>query len=430
MIIRIVQASDREATDDTTERPIDTADDRARLARAAARITGLETLIVGWRAGDGERLPGGSAGPSVVVFAWLDVASMLVAMRADESTFLRERLGLDIAIDGAETYEVMSRTFGSLPTPSSILRVVTLRARSAGATVMFERLRANQERLTHLGLIGSHVARRVVPDGVEAIVVGVWRDQEAVDQATDGRPDRAAFAADIEQWIESVTVDSYRAIEIAPRLPMGAGPPILILDGDGRVVDLTPAAAAALGRTQEALLGLLIEELAAADDTAMDGHDSSGWSGLLSDDGSGDTTGQAAWPLQFGGHVLIHWRLRRDVPIVGRHTMLIRRRHEPDMTAADVDAAVAEAFRSASPGCPQTLRRASGDVLQVRLDLRHGPKCPFEIVVDRLERSVLDAGHLVGPVGMRLRVWSELRRRSSWPTISASSGPRARRWPT
>ena len=83
----------------------------------------------------------------------------------------------------------MSRTFGSLPTPRSILRVVAMSARASAEAALFEHLRDIQHRLTEQGLIASHVARRVAPDGIEAIVVGVWSDHAAI-EARDQRADR------------------------------------------------------------------------------------------------------------------------------------------------------------------------------------------------------------------------------------------------
>src|SRR5919108_4811957 len=67
---------------------------RGRFARAAARVNGLETLVLGWHT---PRTDGGSAdAPSVVMIAWRDVESMLNASARDEARFLRDRLGLSM----------------------------------------------------------------------------------------------------------------------------------------------------------------------------------------------------------------------------------------------------------------------------------------------------------------------------------------------
>jgi PAS domain-containing protein len=315
-------------------------DDRTRLARAAARINGLETLILGWRRrGEPALEAGETEGASVVVLVWLDAESMLAAAY-DEATFLRDRLGITIDIERADTYEVVNRTFGSLPTPTAVLRILTLRARATGEATLFERLRDIQTRLTAHGLIASHIARRVGRAGIEALVVSVWSDDAAIEAATTGRTDRPAYAEELEPWIDSVTIDVYEAMEIAPKLPMSSGPPILILDGSRRIVDLTPAAAAVLGQTQDEAVGMSIEALAGPGNEAA----SERWLRSREDGDAADEVGDAAWPLSPGGQVMIRWRLRRDVPVPGRHTVLVRRRHEPEPTSEALDAALIEAF--------------------------------------------------------------------------------------
>jgi len=309
-----------------------------RLARAASRVNGLETLVVGWRAGD----PGESAfKPAVVVTAWRDAELMLAAIGHDETGFLRERLGLAAETDGGESYEVVSRTFGSLPAPTSVLRIVTMAARASAEAGLFERLRDIQRWLTDHGLIASHVARRIVPSGIEILVVGVWIDHTAIDLATLGNPDRPVFVDEIGPLIESSAVETYDALEIAPRLPMSSGPPILVLDGSRRVVDLTPSAAAMLGRTQDEALGMLVEDIAAPGDRDA----SLQWSRLLHDVRSSDrAAGEAAWVVPSGGDVMIRWLLRRDAPVRGRHTILVRRRQDAEPTISELEAALAEAF--------------------------------------------------------------------------------------
>ncbi|MFL5715837.1 MAG: hypothetical protein ACJ769_14370 [Chloroflexota bacterium] len=327
MLIRIVHGR-RDRTGDSGDGDDRRTLDRDRLTRAATRIAGLETLIVGWREDDF------GSGPDVAVLSWLDVASMVNATGADDAAFLRDRLGLDMTIADADSYELMSRTFGSLPTPTSILRIITMAARPSAEADLFERLRDIQERLTGLGLVASQVARRVSHHGIEAIVVGLWRDEVAVVEATAGQAGRPAFGDEFEQWVESVAVSTYQAVEIAPRLPMASGPPLLLLDDGGRVVDLTPSAAAALGRTQDEAVGLVVAQL-------MDDPDI--WGDTPGDEVSQDAAGRSGSPLEFGS-VRVHWRLRRDVPVEHRHVLLVRREHETEITADDIDAAVADAF--------------------------------------------------------------------------------------
>jgi PAS domain-containing protein len=180
-----------------------------------------------------------------------------------------------------------------------------------------------------------------VPTGIEVVVVGVWIDRKAIEVATLGQPDRPVFVDELEPWIETSSIETYDALEIAPRLPMTSGPPILVLDGARRVVDLTPAAAAVLGRTQVEALGMLVEDIAAPDDRDGALH----WS-LLIHDVRGETQafGESAWTVPSGGDVMIRWVLRRDAPVRGRHTILVRRRQDPEPTVPELDAALADAF--------------------------------------------------------------------------------------
>jgi PAS domain-containing protein len=216
---------------------------------------------------------------------------------------------------------------------------MTAHARAEAA--LFERLREIQRWLTDHGLIASHVARRIVPAGIEVLVVGVWIDRKAIDLATLGRPDRPVFPDEIDPLIESADVEMYDALEIAPRLPLSSGPPILILDGSRRVVDLTPSAAAMLGRTQDEALGMLVEDIAATGD--LDGAFQ--WTRLIHDArADGQAAGEAAWSVPSGGHVMIRWLLRRDAPVRGRHTILVRRRQDHPPTVAELESALLEAF--------------------------------------------------------------------------------------
>ena len=289
--------------------------------------------MVGWEASEARA---SSVAPQAVVTAWRDAEAMLGATR-DDDAFLRDRLGLSVVTDRVESYEVMSRTFGSLPTPTSVLRILTMTASARAESTLFERLREVQRRLTDHGLIASHIGRRVTDEGIEVLVIGVWVDRAAVEVVTGGRLDRSAFSDEIDPWIETVTAKTYDALEIAPRLPMASGPPILVLDGLRRVVDLTPAGAAAIGRTQDEAIGSFVEDLAAPDNRQAGNQ----WSHWLEER---EAAGETAWAVPSGGHVMVRWRLRRDAPVHGRHALLIRRRHEPEPTSEQMDAALAEAF--------------------------------------------------------------------------------------
>ena len=132
-----------------------------------------------------------------------------------------------------------------------------------GEAEFFDRLRTIQQRFSEQGLIASHIGRRVGPDGIDALVLGVWRDRATIEAAT-GRVDAPTYLDDIRPWIDDVADRDLRRARDRTRLPMSSGPPIMILDESRRVVDLTPAAAAMLGRTQDEAAGVLVEDLGRA----------------------------------------------------------------------------------------------------------------------------------------------------------------------
>src|SRR4051812_4768455 len=227
MLLRIVHATDPRPADvsagEAVARATLTPDlDRDRLSRTAARIKGLETLILGWPPNE-SGVPAGC--PSVIVLSWVDVSSMLTAAGANDDAFLRDRLGLDVVVTGAESFELTSRTFGALPATSSLLRILSLRVRSPGDAELFDRLRNVQERLTGLGLVASQVARRVTPEGIEAVVVGLWRGQGAVGGGAGGGAGRPAVARGNEPRVEGAAGTPYRAVRVAPHPPTGPGRP-------------------------------------------------------------------------------------------------------------------------------------------------------------------------------------------------------------
>jgi PAS domain-containing protein len=142
--------------------------------------------------------------------------------------------------------------------------------------------------------------------------------------------------------MDGLNVRTYEGIEIAPRLPAPDGPPIFVFDDELRIVDVTPAAAARLGRPAEELVGMALRELSVSGPAIVDER-----FGTLQRDGS--ASGDSAWLVPDAGRVFIRFVARRDVPVPGRHVALVRRRHEPPPALAELDAAVAEAFPAEAP---------------------------------------------------------------------------------
>jgi PAS domain-containing protein len=309
---------------------------RGRLARAARDVAGLESLIVGARHATGRiEAPIEAA----IVTVWREVSLMTRATELDEQgRFLAQRLRLPIEVDAAVHYEIVGRTFAALPPDAAAyLRILTVRSRPNEEARLVETLRDQQPRLVDLGLVASHLGRRVLGKEVEAVTVGVWPDRTTIRRATGGRPERPLFESDLADWIDRTHLETYDGIEIAPRLPVVSGPPIYVIDEDLRIVDITAAAAAAIGWPLDDLVGRSVLEISLAD-PAVRGEP---WRRLLD---QGRVEGEGPWLVPDQGAVFIRYIAERDVPITGRHTILVHRWHEPAPTIGDLEQALVEAF--------------------------------------------------------------------------------------
>jgi PAS domain-containing protein len=312
---------------------------RGQLARAARGVAGLDSLIVGARAALLAREHGDVPVEAAIVTVWRDVDAMSRATSvAEQDRFLGDRLRLPVVIDRALHYEIVGRTFAALPPETTAyLRIVTVRARPHEEARLMQTLRDREPRLVDLGLVASHLGRRVVGAECEAVTVGVWPDRSTIRAATGGGPERPLFAQELSHWADTLHLETYDGIEIAPRLPAASGPPIFVMDDDLRIVDVTATAAAALGREAVDLVGRTLGELTPADPDAF----ARTREALLL---HGSVESEVTWHVPDAGEVFLRYVARKDEPIPGRHTVLVHRRNEPVPTAADLDAALDAAF--------------------------------------------------------------------------------------
>jgi PAS domain-containing protein len=256
----------------------------------------------------------------------------------EQDRFLGTRLRLPLELDEAVHYEIVGRTFAALPPETAAyLRLLTVRARPNEEARLIETLRDQQPRFVELGLVASHLGRRVIGRECEAVTVGVWPDRATIRRATGGRPERPLYAQDLADWADRINLETYDGIEIAPRLPVASGPPIYVIDEDLRIVDITAAAAAAIGWATEDLVGRSVLDFTLGDPETREEP----WQALLQE---GRVSGEGPWLVPDSGAVFIHFIAERDVPIVGRHTVLVHRWHEPVPTVEDLEAALREAF--------------------------------------------------------------------------------------
>jgi PAS domain-containing protein len=310
-------------------------DVRGRLARAARNVPGLESLIVGAR----RATTGDATVEAAIVTVWTDVSLMARATGvAEQDRFLGARLHLPLQVDDAPHYELVGRTFAALPPEeAAYLRILSVRSRPNEEARLIETLRDQQRRFVDLGLVASHLGRRVIGRECEAVTVGVWPDRATIRRATSGGPERPLFERDLADWLDRFHLETYDGIEIAPRLPASTGPQILIIDEDLRIVDITASAAATIGWPAEDLVGRSVPEISLEDAQRR----AVPWEELLHD---GWVSGEASWLVPDSGAVFLRYIAKRDVPIVGRHTVLVHHWHEPAPTADDLEAAVEQAF--------------------------------------------------------------------------------------
>lgn len=322
---------------------------RDRLARAAAGVPGLESLVIAARSATARDDESASVPiEAVIVTVWRDQTAMSRAVEFDEPRFITSRLDLPMAASSANHYDVVGRTFAALPPESTAyLRILSVRAGPADEARLVGTLQAQQPRLVDLGIVASHVGRRSLRDGaMEAVHVSVWPDRATLYSATHGVLEQPLFASELAPWRAAARVEMYDAIEIAPRLPRASGPPLVILDEDRRIVDLTATAAAVLGVPPGDLVGLRLDDLAQADDAGLPQV----WQGLLA---TGGATGSWAWAVPAIGAVMVNFAAGRDRPVPGRHALVVRRRHDPAPSPSDLEAALAEAF-------PRTVAHTGG----------------------------------------------------------------------
>jgi len=177
----------------------------------------------------------------------------------------------------------------------------------------------------------------VLGKDVEAVTVGVWPDRASIRKATGGRPERPLYEKDLVDWIDRSHLETYDGIEIAPRLPVASGPPIYVIDEDLRIVDVTAAAALTIGWPLDDLVGRSVLDLSLADPQVREAP----WRELIE---TGRVSGEGRWLVPDKGAVFIRYIAERDVPIVGRHTVLVHRWHEAAPSLGDLEQALVEAF--------------------------------------------------------------------------------------
>lgn len=192
---------------------------------------------------------------------WVDFPALLAEMGSDltDPPWLHG-IRQHLEFIAADHYEVVGAELrGLIPLTGGVLRIVGGELKAHSDSVYFDQAREAQQRLLDSGvIIATHIGRRVTGAQTEAIVVGVWRDRQAL---TEG--DGPSGAGLLEEWQESFAaweITDYDAlVQVPPR--DRAAPALLLADDDRHYVFATPTAASLLGTSVARLLGSRIEDV-------------------------------------------------------------------------------------------------------------------------------------------------------------------------
>lgn len=298
------------------------------VARALA-LPGLLSFQPGMR-------PAGDGIDVVLVSTWDDFAS-IASLDRNLDLPLSLPGGAEFIRDGASThYELVAGSLRSMPLDGARLRVLHGMLSPNREAAFFEWTRDQRDRLFDDGLLlGAHLGRRMLGTGAEAVFVGIWRDEEAIDALTGGEHDRPVALGEetLDFFEEPPAIEEYEALTLAPRA--ATAPALLLADDDHRYLYATPAAARLAGRSVAALTSLRVEDLVPPD---LAESVSSMWSTLMAT-GSGD--GPFVLLAPDGSRREIRYRARANTPWPGSHTWLLAEIGTGGET--DLDEALADA---------------------------------------------------------------------------------------
>jgi PAS domain-containing protein len=199
----------------------------------------------------------------ITISAWTDFDAVvrIAGGRPDRDVSQVWRTGAlrDVVADHYELTEPASPASPILE--GEALGVVwgTIRPNVEGA--VHDMIRSIRPAVMAAGVTSLCVARRIVEQRTEIVVVAPWRDRLSLHEFAQTRSTGAidpAFSSQLEDF-RFETYDTLPADRLGALPP---GPAVLTLDDDGRCVDATPGVEAVLGVPGELLLGNAIRTLA------------------------------------------------------------------------------------------------------------------------------------------------------------------------
>ncbi|MEO5966180.1 MAG: PAS domain-containing protein [Candidatus Limnocylindrales bacterium] len=233
----------------------------------------------------------------------------------------------------ADHYELVGEELtGIVPLAGGALRMLSGRLAPGHGETFFDFARRAQAEQLDSGLIlVSHIGRRLVDDGEEAVYVTVWRDPgapETLGGSATGPANRGQWEPYFADW----SFTTYDAVaRVAPK--RGEPTVLLLVDDDRRYVFATAAAGRLLGRSPARLLGRRVEDFAtptARDDVAKM------WDAFLRD---GSQSGSFDVTSGDGSTVAMHYEARANTPWPGVHASVLA----DSPAAVDFDDALAAA---------------------------------------------------------------------------------------
>jgi PAS domain-containing protein len=230
-----------------------------------------------------------------------------------------------------EVWRMVDQTATTLaPGDGTTLRLVRLAIRPEAEAEFMSNWTPVRARLVESGLLAvSQLGRRDGPEGPSALVVNVWRHP-----AMGGAPEpwngllgagvpRGFLRADPAE--ETYPLRPTTILRLAP-----GGPAILIADEVGRIVDATPAASSLLAADVWDVLDRRLQDLIVEPPVPVV---------------PGRLQGIHRFRRPEGGTVLLRVRAAGNVPVPGRHALMLVPGSDPPPSGADLEASIAASYR-------------------------------------------------------------------------------------
>lgn len=285
---------------------------RDRVYPANVRTPGLRTF----QAGISER--GDGTLELALVSTWRDFDALRDGLGDD---WLRPAWLLEVADVlepvTADHYELVGEELtGIVPLAGGALRILAGRLADGHGETFFDfARRAQAQQLDSGDILVSHIGRRILDHGEDAVYVTVWRDVEAP-AAVGGSAQEPANRTLWEPYFASWSFAAYDAVaRVEPK--HGQSHVLLLADDDRRYLFASPAAGRLLGRAPARLLGRRIEDLAAVD---MRSAVEPMWQQFLRD---GEQSGTFALARADGSSITVMYEAHANTPWRGVHASVL-----------------------------------------------------------------------------------------------------------